>query len=289
LLLALLDGLGRLVLAGFARCRVVDLAKVVGLDRKRLVLQAVSRVRLGLDLAFNNYQLPSLEGGGGLRQRPPNLNLEPIGILVLGAATVFPCARRSSPSGGPNQVWREAAEPTGWEDGRKRRLPGRGLRRDALRHSLRHRAAIPLVEIAAGVAPRDMAALIRGESMLLKLTISFVPPSRVGLRQNKASAIRTDRRRRITFFLHALVAQKQFAVCIEGAAKNDSCLAQVGMHGASVSPHRLGNGIRVENRPSAPFALPFVRIARICVGVLLERLIRAERSNALESCAHMGS
>jgi hypothetical protein len=25
------------------------------------------------------------------------------------------------------------------------------------------------------------------------------------------------------------------------------------------------------------------------VGVLLERLIRAERSNALESCAHMGS
>jgi hypothetical protein len=25
------------------------------------------------------------------------------------------------------------------------------------------------------------------------------------------------------------------------------------------------------------------------VGMLLERLIRAERSNALESCAHMGS
>jgi hypothetical protein len=93
----------------FARCRVVDLAKVVGLDRKRLVLHAVSRVRLGLDLAFNNYQLPSLEGGGGLRERSPNLNLEPIGVLVLGAATVFPCARRSSPSGGPNQVWREAA------------------------------------------------------------------------------------------------------------------------------------------------------------------------------------
>jgi len=43
-----------------------------------------------------------------------------------------------------------------------------------LRHSLRHRSAVPLVEIAAGVAPRDMAALIRGDSMLLKLTISFV-------------------------------------------------------------------------------------------------------------------
>ena len=50
----------------------------------------------------------------------------------------------------------------GWEDGRKRRLRGRGLRRDALRHSLRHRSAVPLVEIAAGVALRDMAALIRG-------------------------------------------------------------------------------------------------------------------------------
>jgi len=87
----------------------------------------------------------------------------------------------------------------GWEDGRKRRLRGRGLRRDALRHSLRNRSAVSLVEIAAGVAPRDMAALIRGESMLLKLTISFVPPSRVGLRQNKAPAIRTDRRRRVTF------------------------------------------------------------------------------------------
>ena len=177
----------------------------------------------------------------------------------------------------------------GWEDGRKRRLRGRGLRRDALRHSLRHRSAVPLVEIAAGVAPRDMAALIRSESMLLKLTISFVPPSRVGLPQKNAPAIGTDRRRRITFLLHALVAQKQFAVRIEGAAKDKSCLAQIGMHCAPVSPHCLCNGIRVDNRPSAPFTLPFVRIARICVGVLLERLIRAECLNALESCAHMGS
>ena len=67
-----------------------------------------SRVRLRLDLAFNDDRRPGLGGGAELCQRPPNLNLEPIGILVLGAATVFPCAGRSSPSGGPNQVWREA-------------------------------------------------------------------------------------------------------------------------------------------------------------------------------------
>ena len=102
MLLGLLGGLGRLTGGGLLRCRVVDFADVVGLDRKRLVLHAVSRVRLGLDLAFNNYQLSSLEGGGGLRERSPNLNLEPIGVPVPGAATVFPCARRSSPSGGPN-------------------------------------------------------------------------------------------------------------------------------------------------------------------------------------------
>ena len=69
LLLALLGGLGRLAGARLVRCRVVDLADVVGLDRKRLVLHAVSRVRPSLDLAFNNYQRPSLEGGGGLRER----------------------------------------------------------------------------------------------------------------------------------------------------------------------------------------------------------------------------
>lgn len=67
-LLGLLGGLGRLALAGFARCRVVDLANVVGLDRKRLVLHAVSRVRLGLDLAFNDDRRPGLESGGELRQ-----------------------------------------------------------------------------------------------------------------------------------------------------------------------------------------------------------------------------
>jgi hypothetical protein len=54
------------------------------------VLHAVSRVRLGLDLAFNDDRRPGLEGGGELRQRPPNLNLEPIGVLVLGAVLVFP-------------------------------------------------------------------------------------------------------------------------------------------------------------------------------------------------------
>ena len=85
-----LCGLGRLDLAGFVRCRVVDLADVVGLDRERLVLHAVSRVRLGLDLAFNDDWRPSFEGCGELRQRPPNLNLEPIGVLVLGSVLVFP-------------------------------------------------------------------------------------------------------------------------------------------------------------------------------------------------------
>ena len=68
-LLGFLGGLDRLALAGFVRCRVVDLADVVGLGRERLVLHAVSRVRLGLDLAFNNHQRPSLEGGGGLGER----------------------------------------------------------------------------------------------------------------------------------------------------------------------------------------------------------------------------
>src|ERR1035437_11122515 len=89
-LLGLLGGLGRIALAGFDRCRVVDLADVVGLDRERLVLHAVSRVRLGLDLAFNDHWRPGLEGGGELRRWPPNLNLEPIGVLVLGAVLVFP-------------------------------------------------------------------------------------------------------------------------------------------------------------------------------------------------------
>jgi len=88
----LLGRLGRIAFAGFVRRRVVDLADVVGLDRKRLVLHAVSRVRLGLDLAFNNDRRPGLESGGELRQRPPNLNLEPIGVLVLGAVLVFPLA-----------------------------------------------------------------------------------------------------------------------------------------------------------------------------------------------------
>ena len=56
----LLGGLGRLALAGIVLCRVVDLADVVGLDRKRLVLHAVRRVRIGLDLAFNDDRRPNL-------------------------------------------------------------------------------------------------------------------------------------------------------------------------------------------------------------------------------------
>ena len=72
MLLGLLGGLGRFARAGFARCRVVDLADVVSFDRKGLVLHAVSRVGLGLDLAFNDDRRPGLEGGGELRQRPSN-------------------------------------------------------------------------------------------------------------------------------------------------------------------------------------------------------------------------
>ena len=70
LLLGFLGGLGRLAVAGFVRCRVVDPADVVGLDREGLVFYAVSRVRLGFDLAFNDDWRPGLEGGGELRQRP---------------------------------------------------------------------------------------------------------------------------------------------------------------------------------------------------------------------------
>ena len=60
-LFGFLGGLGRLGIAGFARCRVVDLADVVGLDRESLVLHAVNRVRLGLNLAFNDDRRPGLE------------------------------------------------------------------------------------------------------------------------------------------------------------------------------------------------------------------------------------
>ena len=54
MLLGLLGGFGRLALDGFVRCRVVDLADVVCLDRKSLVLHPVRCVRLRLDLAFND-------------------------------------------------------------------------------------------------------------------------------------------------------------------------------------------------------------------------------------------
>jgi len=64
------SGLGRLAGGGFARCRVVDLAYVVGLDRKRLVLHAVSRVRLGLDLAFNDDRRPALRVAANFAKGP---------------------------------------------------------------------------------------------------------------------------------------------------------------------------------------------------------------------------
>ena len=77
-----------------------------------------------------------------------------------------------------------------------------------------------------------------------------------------------------------LVAQEQFAVRIEGTAEDDSCFTQVTMNRTPISPHSLGNRIRVENRPSASFPFPSVRIARCRESVLLERLVRAECSNA---------
>jgi len=56
-----------------------------------------------------------------------------------------------------------------------------------------------------------------------------------------------------------------------------------------ITPHRLGNRIRVKDRPSASFPLPPVRIARCRESMLLKRLVWAECSNAKESCAHIGS
>jgi len=77
------------------------------------------------------------------------------------------------PVGWPNQVWREAPAHQRVEDGRKRRLRGRGLRRDALRHSLRHLSAVSLVEIAAGVALRDIGCPHSRLIYAAQLTISL--------------------------------------------------------------------------------------------------------------------
>ena len=109
------------------------------------MLHAVSRVRLGLDLAFHDHRRPGLEGGCELRERSPNLNLEPIGILVLGAAAVFPCARRSSPSGGPNQVWREATA---------HQRVGRRAKTAAAMSRARSRCASPFFASSVGSSPR---------------------------------------------------------------------------------------------------------------------------------------
>jgi len=154
MLLGFLGGLGGLVIVGLVRCRVVDLANAVGLDRKRLVLHTISRVRLGLDPAFNDDRRPGLEGCGELHQRSPNLNLEPIGVLVLGAATVFSCARRSSPSGGPNQVWREAAA---------HQRVGRRAKTAAARSRAPSRCVAPFFALSVGSFPRRNCGRSRSE------------------------------------------------------------------------------------------------------------------------------
>jgi len=46
--------------------------------------------------------------------------------------------------------------------------------------------------------------------------------------------------------------------------------------------HSLGYGVRIEDRPSVPVALPFVGVTRYSVGVLLQGKIRAESRNALK-------
>ena len=74
MLLGLLGGLGRVAIAGFVRRRVVDLADIVALDRESLTLDAVSRIRLGLDFAFNDRRRPTLKGGGEFHQRHPILS-----------------------------------------------------------------------------------------------------------------------------------------------------------------------------------------------------------------------
>jgi len=61
------------------------------------------------------------------------------------------------------------------------------------------------------------------------------------------------------------------------------------MNRTPISPHRLGNRIRIKDGPSTSFPFPFVRIARCRESVVLERLVRTEGSNAEQSCAHIGS
>ena len=46
--------------------------------------------------------------------------------------------------------------------------------------------------------------------------------------------------------------------------------------------HSLGYCVRIEDRSSVPFALPFVGVTRSSVGVLLQGKIRAESRNALK-------
>jgi len=92
--------------------------------------------------------------GGELRQRPPNLNLELIGILVLHAATVFPCARRSSPSGGPNQVWREATA---------HQRVGRRAKTAVARSRAPSRCVAPFFASSVGSLPRRSCGRSRSE------------------------------------------------------------------------------------------------------------------------------
>ncbi len=132
----------------------ISSATISSADRERLVFHAISRVRLGLHLAFDDNRRPGLEGGSELRQQPPNLNLEPIGVLVLGAVTVFPCVRRSSPSGGPNQVWREATA---------HQRVGRRVKTAAARSRAPSRCVAPFFASSVGSLPRRNCGRSRSE------------------------------------------------------------------------------------------------------------------------------
>jgi hypothetical protein len=73
---------------------------------------------------------------------------------VLGAGTVFPCARRSSPSGGPNQVWREATA---------HQRVGRRAKTAAAMSRARSRCVSPFFASSVGSFPRRNCGRSRSE------------------------------------------------------------------------------------------------------------------------------
>lgn len=84
-------------------------------------------------------------------------------------------------------------------------------------------------------------------------------------------------------FCVGLASKKQLAILVEFLTENGPCLAQVLMNLRLAHSHSLCNYFWVEDRPSAPLALPRIRVARCGKGMLLERMIGTESTNALKS------